>query len=119
MTKRRNIVIWATLGFAAAMAAGATTIHQARKERADCPGKIVCPLTGELVCRDRCPLGDTDRADCPGTIVCPLTGEAVCRDQCPLTDEARGASSVSPCCGGSVDATTPDAKPAAKKACCP
>jgi hypothetical protein len=27
------------------------------QERPDCPGKIICPLTGELVCRDRCPLG--------------------------------------------------------------
>jgi hypothetical protein len=25
-------------------------------QRVDCPGKIVCPLTGQLVCRDRCPL---------------------------------------------------------------
>lgn len=24
------------------------------------------------------------RADCPGTIVCPLTGEEICKDQCPL-----------------------------------
>lgn len=23
--------------------------------RPDCPGKIACPLTGELVCADRCP----------------------------------------------------------------
>ena len=29
----------------------------ARSERPDCPGRIVCPVTGELVCRDRCPLG--------------------------------------------------------------
>ncbi len=26
-------------------------------DRPDCPGRVVCPLTGELVCRDRCPLG--------------------------------------------------------------
>ena len=25
-------------------------------ERADCPGQVTCPLTGELVCKDRCPL---------------------------------------------------------------
>ncbi len=41
-------------------------------ERPDCPGKIVCPLTGELVCRDRCPLGaggaksETAPGCCPG-----------------------------------------------------
>lgn len=56
MTKRRTIVTWTTLGLAAAVAVGASTIHQARASRADCPGKIVCPLTGELVCRDECPL---------------------------------------------------------------
>jgi hypothetical protein len=27
------------------------------EERDDCPGKIVCPLTGQLICKDRCPLG--------------------------------------------------------------
>jgi len=58
MTKRRNIVIWTALGLAGAMAAGATTIHQARAERANCPGRIVCPMTGKLVCRDKCPLGE-------------------------------------------------------------
>ena len=26
-------------------------------DRAGCPGKIVCPLTVELVCKDRFPLG--------------------------------------------------------------
>lgn len=26
-------------------------------ERADCPGQITCPLTGQLVCRDYCPVG--------------------------------------------------------------
>lgn len=56
MTKRRNIVIWTALGLGAAAAAGAMSIQQAHAERADCPGKVVCPLTGELVCRDRCPL---------------------------------------------------------------
>ena len=32
------------------------------QERPDCPGKIICPLTGELVCKDRCPLGETEAA---------------------------------------------------------
>ncbi|MEE8153401.1 MAG: cation transporter [Phycisphaerales bacterium] len=27
------------------------------QDRPDCPGKIICPLTGDLVCKDRCPLG--------------------------------------------------------------
>jgi hypothetical protein len=62
----------------------------ARSERSDCPGKIVCPLTGELVCRDRCPAVDPQRDDCPGRIECPLTGEPVCKDRCPLGDQAAG-----------------------------
>lgn len=24
--------------------------------RADCPGKIVCPLTGQVICADKCPM---------------------------------------------------------------
>lgn len=40
-------------------------------ERPDCPGKIVCPLTGKLICKDRCPanaaigkVGDTAVPPC-------------------------------------------------------
>lgn len=99
MARRRNIVIWTALGLAGAVAAGATTMHQARAERADCPGKIVCPVTGELVCRDKCPLIDADRADCPGRIECPLTGELVCRDRCPVGEEtAADQSAALPAC---------------------
>lgn len=75
MTKRRTIVIWTTLGLVAAVAAGATTIHQARAERADCPGKIVCPLTGELVCRDKCPF---DAAAVSGTEVRQASRQSCC-----------------------------------------
>jgi hypothetical protein len=32
--------------------------------RSDCPGQIVCPLTGELVCKDRCPL-DQGKLEAP------------------------------------------------------
>jgi hypothetical protein len=83
-------------------------------ERSDCPGKVVCPLTGEEVCKDRCPLTakatktDPTRADCPGQIECPLTGELVCRDQCPATEAAKSADTTAlvsdedaelpPCC---------------------
>ena len=48
------------VGFAAASAA-----------RADCPGKIICPLTGELICRDRCPTADRNRGDCPVGLSAP------------------------------------------------
>lgn len=27
-----------------------------KETRSDCPGKVTCPLTGEEVCKDRCPL---------------------------------------------------------------
>ncbi|MDQ2622599.1 MAG: hypothetical protein M3Y45_06120 [Actinomycetota bacterium] len=83
-------------------------------ERSDCPGKVVCPLTGEEVCKDRCPLAakaektDTTRADCPGQVECPLTGELVCRDECPVTGAVKPAESkalaleeeaeLPPCC---------------------
>ena len=42
---------------AAALTGCSSTGQMARAERADCPGKIVCPLTGELVCIDQCPAG--------------------------------------------------------------
>ena len=82
-------------------------------ERIDCPGKVVCPLTGEEVCRDRCPVAakaektDPTRADCPGQVECPLTGELVCRDECPVSDAssptdttaiASEEAELPPCC---------------------
>jgi hypothetical protein len=52
-------LLLSTLGLAAvaafAAAGGSTPVDSSRP---DCPGQIVCPQTGELVCRDRCPLGD-------------------------------------------------------------
>jgi hypothetical protein len=69
--------------------------------RADCPGKIVCPQTGQLVCRDQCPTVDPDRPDCPGRIECPLTGELVCADRCPLGAKGNnGGETLPPCCRG-------------------
>ncbi len=84
-------------------------------ERSECPGKILCPITDDLVCRDRCPLGsktiaektpvccssdvDASRPDCPGRIVCPLTGQLVCTDRCPLdTEQVKDESAVPSCC---------------------
>ncbi len=65
---------------------GAVKLAAADADRLDCPGKIVCPLTGELVCKDRCPALDANRPDCPGQVVCPLTGQLVCKDRCPVGD---------------------------------
>ncbi len=39
------------------------------------------------------------RADCPGTIVCPLTGETVCGDRCPLNAKQDETAAGSTCCG--------------------
>lgn len=108
----------APIAFFLAAALGAVALPSSalpREERPDCPGKMVCPLTGELVCKDRCPLDieegpagrfccvgklDASRADCPGRIACPLTGEPVCRDRCPPGSARAGreAAGVLPCC---------------------
>ena len=60
MLSRRQAVISSFL----ALSAGSIGAAAARflgtdpsPEREDCPGKMTCPLTGELVCKDRCPLG--------------------------------------------------------------
>lgn len=69
--------------------------------RPDCPGQIVCPQTGELICRDRCSTVDPDRPDCPGRIECPLTGKLVCVDRCPVGRSAKNESAaLPPCCRG-------------------
>lgn len=75
---------------------------QSHGERADCAGKITCPLTGEQIARDKCPTVDPNRADCPGRVICPLTGELVCKDLCPLVKKGAAPAAVKtdlpPCC---------------------
>ena len=46
------------------------------------------------------PLKDPARADCPGLIECPITGELICADQCPLNSGEAQDESVPPCCRG-------------------
>ena len=81
---------------------GTVKLAAADSERADCPGKIVCPETGKLICRDKCPTIDRNRADCPGRVVCPLTGKLVCKDRCTLSDAAtkntRATDAKPSCC---------------------
>ena len=43
-------------------------------------------------------LKDPNRADCPGLIECPLTGEMICADECPLADGEKADADVPPCC---------------------
>lgn len=87
-----------SLGGLALATAGAFGIAGAAAERADCPGKITCPITGEVICRDQCPTIDPDRDDCPGRIECPLTGELVCVDQCPTDQKDASVPGDRPSC---------------------
>lgn len=57
MTRRKMLVSALGLVGGVATVLGAVAFAKPTVQRADCPGKIVCPLTGELVCKDRCPLG--------------------------------------------------------------
>ncbi|HKB16365.1 MAG TPA: hypothetical protein VKF62_09870 [Planctomycetota bacterium] len=50
---------------AVVLLAGGVFALRASSERADCPGKIVCPITGEVVCADHCPLAATGTAETP------------------------------------------------------
>lgn len=79
----RRSILFAGVAGAFAIGAGAAWLS-ASARTADCPGKVTCPLTGETICKDRCPLIDPDRPDCPGRIECPATGELVCEDRCPV-----------------------------------
>ena len=101
MRTRKMLMLTSVIGMGLVVVTG-VVLAQSRAQRPDCPGKIVCPQTGELICRDQCPTVDPNRPDCPGRIVCPLTGELVCKDRCPLAkgDTTRGAgqSQVPPCC---------------------
>jgi hypothetical protein len=57
MTRRKLILSTVTVAAVALGALGGMKLAASSAERSDCPGKIVCPLTGQLVCKDRCPLG--------------------------------------------------------------
>ncbi len=73
----RTTFVVTGLAVLAATTLSALAVSSAGTARPTCPGKIVCPLTGDLVCRDQCPSTDASRVDCPGRINCPLTGELV------------------------------------------
>ncbi len=96
MTKRRGWMLpgvgLLALSF---FVVGVGRLAKVDADRPDCPGKMVCPLTGELICKDRCSAKDASRPDCPGQIICPLTGKLVCKDRCPLGNkEAETAKTV-------------------------
>ena len=103
MMRRAFILPAAVLLVLGLAAVGVSKLVATQTDRPDCPGKIVCPQTGELICRDKCPTVDPNRPDCPGRIICPLTGELVCKDRCPLNDAPEDVSETEAapsCCQG-------------------
>ncbi len=55
MRRTRRIVL--LLALSVAIGSGALYGFKASSESpASCPGRIVCPLTGKIICRDACPL---------------------------------------------------------------
>jgi len=101
--RRASILTMAVSSVAlmAVAAVGAVRWAATSTDRPDCPGKIVCPQTGQLVCRDQCSTVDPDRSDCPGRIACPQTGDLVCVDRCPLGSNAElDDETLPPCCRG-------------------
>ncbi len=97
--KNLTLASAATVGL---LAVASMVLAQSRNERPDCPGKITCPQTGEIICRDKCPTVDPNRSDCPGRMVCPLTGKLVCQDHCPVEENGAPAKAeqakVPSCC---------------------
>lgn len=101
MRTHRNLIVAAVVAVGLVAVTG-IVLAQSRPERANCPGKIICPLTGETICRDKCPTIDPNRPDCPGRVVCPLTGKLVCKDRCPLQEngavDGLSKSDLPSCC---------------------
>ncbi len=102
MIRTHKTVTLGAIGLVGLVALAAIVVAQGSAEPRDCPGKITCPITGEEVCRDKCPTVDRSRPDCPGRIVCPLSGKLVCKDRCPLdknvTTHDTPQVKVLPCC---------------------
>lgn len=69
-----KLTIPIALVVAVAIAATAYAVASSSSaDRADCPGKIVCPITGDLVCNDRCPLGTGPQEERPSLPSCCQT----------------------------------------------
>ena len=106
-----KIAVGGALAFALSCSASPpnATVRSSVNARTDCPGKMICPMTGELICVDQCPLAkkDASRMDCPGQMVCPATGALICIDKCPVAKSSTQAADVSkaPCCSGCVSSS--------------
>ncbi len=76
MVTRRWTLSVVALAMLGVVTLGAVKLAAANAERADCPGRVVCPITGKLVCKDRCPVGDaaTKNADTKAKPACCRKG---------------------------------------------
>lgn len=61
--KRRLLMATAATGVAAASAVAAYMSGGVQRE--DCPGKIICPITGDLICADECPAESAKTVELP------------------------------------------------------
>lgn len=98
-----NLMLPIALVVAAVVAASSYTASVSScTDRIDCPGKIICPLTGELVCEDQCPMGldapRTNRSANPdaNTIVNSIENPSCCQGKLVET------SAVRPNCPGKI-----------------
>jgi hypothetical protein len=96
--RKMKVLVSVVLPMVGLIAVAGIVYAQSGTQRDDCPGTISCPLTGEVVCRDKCPTTDPNRPDCPGRILCPLTGELVCKDRCPMEKSAETNQAKLPSC---------------------
>lgn len=57
----RRKVLWTLVALSLVLGAGLYVFPSGpeSRQRPDCPGTIVCPISGRVVCIDRCPLGAT------------------------------------------------------------
>jgi hypothetical protein len=70
--KRSVLMATAVTGVAAASAVAAYMASSPKAERENCPGKIVCPITGDLICADQCP------AEAAKTVALPVADVPSC-----------------------------------------
>ncbi len=62
----------AATGIVTAGAAAAYMTGTRDAQREDCPGKIICPITGDLICADECP------AEAAKTVALPVSDVPAC-----------------------------------------
>jgi len=77
---RRRAFLWTALA-AVTLVGGASAYRLTTASRGTAGGPI-----------------DPNRPDCPGLIECPLTGEPVCADRCPLGSDSAESTRKPSCC---------------------